>query len=211
MMYSAINMRPYLMADKRLNDSYYFIAIGYFNIVLPTFLPKSSEITGTFWHRARTAKLQSTKAMKTPMALSRCREMARERRARAHVWAQEDDSGHKLVKDPVVVAAVDNQTKEKIPSNALMGFSLLGNLDATYKRTSFPEIKFHTMTSGTRQRSGGMLLFAYTFIERLWLSFGYDKNGLQEDVVDAFWTQVIRAIDEFLLTYGANHLVTAKL
>jgi len=199
-MYSALNMRPYLMADKRLNDSYWFIAIGYFNVILPTFLPRSSEITSTFWHRARSAKLQSIKAVKTPMAISRCREMARERGARARVWAQEDD--HKQVgtfKRPTVVA-VDNQVKETVPSSALMGLSLLGNLDATYQHATFPEIQLHTLTTGSRQRPGGMLLFGYTFVEKLWVSFGYDKNGFQEDVVNTFWTRVTEAVDEFLLT-----------
>jgi hypothetical protein len=201
MMYSALNMRPYLMADKRLNDSYWFIAIGYFNVILPTFLPQTGEITSTFWHRARSAKAQSLKAMKTPMAISRCRQMARERGARARVWAREDDE--KLAgsfKKPILAASADNQGKEKVPSSALMGLSLLGNLDATYKHTTFPEIELHTLTTGSRQRSGGMLLFGYTFVEKLWVSFGYDKNGFQEDVVDAFWTQVIEAIDEFLHT-----------
>lgn len=201
MMYSALNMRPYLMADKRLNDSYWFIAIGYFNVILPTFLPQTGEITSTFWHRARSAKAQSLKAMKTPMAISRCRQMARERGARARVWAREDDE--KLAgsfKKPILAASADNQGKEKVPSSALMGLSLLGNLDATYKHTTFTEIELHTLTTGSRQRSGGMLLFGYTFVEKLWVSFGYDKNGFQEDVVDAFWTQVIEAIDEFLHT-----------
>lgn len=189
------------MANKRLNDSYWFLAIGYFNVILPTFLPQSGEITGTFWHRARSAKLQSTKAAKTPMAIPRCREMARERGARARVWAREDDL--KLAgtpKKPTVVAAADNQGKEKVPSSALMGLSLLGNLDATYKHATFPEIQLHTLTTGSRQRSGGMLLFGYTFVEKLWLSFGYDKNGFQEDIVNEFWTQVTKSIDEFLLT-----------
>ena len=198
-MYSALNMRPYLMADKRLNDSYWFIAIGYFNVILPTFLPQSGEITSTFWHRSRSAKAQSIKAVKTPMAVSRCRQMARERGARARVWAREDDD--KLAgsfKKPIVASA-DNQDKERVPSVALLGLSLLGNLDATYKHATFPEIELHTLTTGSRQRSGGMLLFGYTFVEKLWVSFGYDKNGFQEGVVDAFWTQVIGAIDEFLL------------
>ena len=200
MMYSALNMRPYLMADKCLNDSYWFIAIGYFNVILPTFLPQLGNITSTFWHRARSAKAQSIKAVKTPMAISRCRQMARERRARARDWAREDDD--KLAgsfKKPIVTSA-DNQDKEKVPSSALMGLSLLGNLDATYKHTTFPEIELHTLIGGSRQRPGGMLLYGHTFIEKLWVSFGYDKNGFQEGVVDAFWTQVTKAIDEFLLT-----------
>ena len=210
MMYSALNMRPYLMADKRLNDSYFFIAIGYFNIILPTFLPRTGEISSTFWHRARSTKSQIIKAMKTPMIISRCREMARERGTRARVWAQEDDqklAGTFTKPKPVTSASptvLQNQNKEKIPSNALIGLSMLGNLDATYKHTTFPEIELHTLTSGSRQRPGGMLLFGYTFVDRLWVSFGYDKNGFQEDVVDAFWTQVTDAIDEFLLMASAK-------
>ena len=188
------------MADKRLNDSYWFIAIGYFNVILPTFLPQSGEITGTFWHRARSAKAQSIKAVKTPMAISRCRQMAHERGTRARVWAREDDDKLAGTFKKPVVTSTDNQGKEKVPSSALMGLSLLGNLDATYKHATFPEIELHTLTTGSRQRSGGMLLFGYTFVEKLWVSFGYDRNGFQEDVVDAFWTQVIGAIDEFLLT-----------
>ena len=199
MMYSALNMRPYLMADKRLNDSYWFIAIGYFNVILPTFLPQSGEITSTFWHRARTAKSQSLKATKTPMAIPRCREMTRERAARARAWAQEDDLKLAGTFKKPVAATANNQSKEKAPSAALMGLSLLGNLDVTYKHSTFPDIKLHTLTTGSRQRSGGMLLFGYTFVGKLWVSFGYDKNGFQEDVVDAFWAQVTEAIDEFLL------------
>ena len=193
-------MRPYLMADKRLNDSYWFIAIGYFNVILPTFLPQSGEITSTFWHRARSAKFQSIKAVKNPMAISRCREMARERGARARVWAQEDDQKLAGTFKKPIVAAVESQVKEKIPSSALIGLSLLGNLDGTYKHATFPEIQLHTLTTGSRQRSGGMLLFGYTFVEKLWVSFGYDKNGYEEDVVNAFWTHVTEAIDQFLLT-----------
>ena len=198
-MYSALNMRPYLIADKRLNDSYWFISIGYFNIILPTFLPQSGEITNTFWHRARSAKAQSIKAVKNPMAIPRCRQMAHERGTRARVWAREDDDKLAGTFKKPIVAPVDNQGKEKVPSSALMGLSLLGNLDAMYKHASFPEIELHTLTTGSRQRSGGMLLFGYTFVEKLWVSFGYDKNGFQEEVVDAFWAHVIGAIDEFLL------------
>ena len=200
MMNSPVNMRPYLMADKRLNDSYWFTAVGFFNIILPTFLPQSGDIAGTFWHRARSAKSQSMKAVKNPMAISRCRKMARERVARIRAGAREDD--HKLAgtsNKSMVVAADNNQAKEKVPSNALMGLSLLGNLDAIYKHSTFQEIELHTLATGSRQRSGGMLLFGYTFVEKLWVSFGYDKNGFQEDVMDAFWSQVTKAIDEFLL------------
>ncbi|KIM47643.1 hypothetical protein M413DRAFT_439312 [Hebeloma cylindrosporum] len=204
MMYSALNMRPDLLADKRLNDSYWFLAIGYFNVVLPTFLPTSGDVVTSFWHRARSAKRQSAKAAKNPFAISRCREMAKERGARARIWAKEDDD--KLAgiirkapaPAPPVAASNDTPPKPKAPSNALMGLSLLGNLDGMYKHSTFPDIKLHTLTTGSRQRSGGMLLFGYTFVQKLWVSFGYDENGFEEETVKRFWKNVIDAIHEFL-------------
>ncbi|KDR85482.1 hypothetical protein GALMADRAFT_218579 [Galerina marginata CBS 339.88] len=201
MMYSALNMRPNLTADKRLNDSYWFLAIGYFNVVLPTFFPQEGDLTGTFWHRARSAKIQSAKAAKSPLSVPRCREMARERGERARIWAKEDDDKAMGIppKPSVPVAAAVTPSKPKIPSNALMGLSLLGNLDGMYKHSAFPDLKLHTLTTGSRQRSGGMLLFGYTFVEKLWVSFGYDENGFEEDTVKRFWKNVIDAVDEFLL------------
>jgi len=204
MMYSALNMRPNLLADKRLNDSYWFLAIGYFNIVLPTFLPTSGDVATTFWHRARSAKKQSAKAAKNPFTISRCRKMASERGARARVWAKEDDDklagivSKAPAPAPSVVASNNVPPKPKIPSNALMGLSLLGNLDGMYKHSVFPDIKLHTLTTGSRQRSGGMLVFGYTFVQKLWVSFGYDENGFEEDTVQRFWKNVIDAIHEFL-------------
>jgi len=196
MMYSALNMRPNLLADKRLNDSYWFLAIGYFNVVLPTFLPTSGDVTSSFWHRARSAKNQSAKAAKSSFNISRCREMARVRGTRARVWAKEDDEAPSP--QPPVVGPNDAPPKPKVPSTALIGLSLLGNLDGMYKHSSFPDIKLHTLTTGSRQRSGGMLLFGYTFVQKLWVSFGYDENGFEEDTVKRFWRNVIDAIDEFL-------------
>ena len=50
-----------------------------------------------------------------------------------------------------------------VSQKALMGVSMLGNLDAMYKHAAFPEIKLRSLTTGSRQRPGGLLLFAYTF------------------------------------------------
>ena len=46
---------------------------------------------------------------------------------------------------------------------ALMGVSMLGNLDAMYSHKSFPDIQLGSLTTGSRQRPCGLLLFAYTF------------------------------------------------
>ncbi|KIY47381.1 hypothetical protein FISHEDRAFT_24173, partial [Fistulina hepatica ATCC 64428] len=203
MMYTALNMRPYLRAEKALHDSYWFISIGYINVVLPAFIPAtSSAAEKTFWHRARLAKRQCTAAAKNSMIASRCHEMARERAARAQKWAREDDEALHVASAP---AKEPGTGKPTVPSVALLGLSLLGNLDGTYKHAEFQDVKLRALTTGSRQRSGGLLLFGYTFVGKLWLSLGYDINALGSEAngqhtpsVDKFWDQVLRCVDEFL-------------
>lgn len=201
-------MRPNLLADKKLNDSYWFLAIGYFNVVLPSFFPKSTTATGDdsklinmFWHRACVAKAQSTKAAKSHMGVSRCRQMALERAARARAWAKEDDDKLAGIANNTPVGPIPAviSLRPKAPSTALMGLSLLGNLDGIYKHADFPDINFHTLTTGSRQRSGGMLLFGYTFAGKLWISLGYDENGFEEVIVQNFWKNVVDGVEEFLV------------
>ena len=196
MMYSALNMRPYLLAEKALNESYWFLAVGYFNVVLPSFLP--ADAAKTFWLRARAAKAQSTRAAKSPMLIPRARETARERGVRARQWAREDDGvAPPPVSKPAAVPT-STSTAPKVPSTALIGLSLLGNLDGMYKHAAFPATELHTLTTGSRQRHGAMLLFGYTFKSKLWISLGYDCNGFESDVVDRFWKEALDCVDEFL-------------
>ncbi|KAL1741192.1 hypothetical protein HDZ31DRAFT_45962 [Schizophyllum fasciatum] len=194
MMYSALNMRPYLLAEKALNESYWFLAVGYFNVVLPSFLP--ADAAKAFWHRARAAKAQSTRAAKSPLLVARSRETARERGVRARQWAREDDGV--AVPPPASKPAQSVTPAPKVPSTALLGLSLLGNLDGMYKHATFPSVKMHTLTTGSRQRAGGMLLFGYTFAGKLWVSLGYDENGFEKETVQAYWRRVLEGIDEFL-------------
>ncbi|KAG6890003.1 hypothetical protein C0995_012963 [Termitomyces sp. Mi166 len=195
LMYSALNLRPCLLGDKAPSDSYWFLSIGYFNVVLPTFLPRSGELGPIFWHRARSAKSQSTNIVKNPLTVSRSREMARERGRRAKAWAKEDDDKA----NGVWKAPPPAPRNPGPPSSALLGLSLLGNLDGIYKHSNFPEIKLDTLTTGSRQRAGGMLLFGYTFVGKLWISLGYDENGLDKEVVEGFWSNVLSCTDEFLI------------
>ncbi|KAF9469852.1 hypothetical protein BDZ94DRAFT_35159 [Collybia nuda] len=197
MMYSALNLRPYLVADTAINDSYWYLAIGYFNVVLPSFLPTTNDISSTFWHRARTAKAQSINAAKNPMAVSRSREMARVRGERARIWAKDDDNTMRGIK--ITPACSPKKPSNRPPSDALIGLSLLGNLDGIYNHSAFPGVQFHTLTTGSRQRSGGMLLFGYTFVGKLWLSLGYDENGFDRDTVRYFWDNMLSCIDELLI------------
>lgn len=200
MMYSALNLRPYFTV-KPVNDSYWFLAIGYFNVILPTFIPRSIDLSSVFWHRARVAKEQCTQAAKNRMIVSRSLLMAEERGQRARLWAKEDDERERgtFVPPPPPLPVPAADTALRTPSAALIGLSLLGNLDGIYKHGAFPAIQLHTLTTGSRQRSGGMLLFGYTFAGKLWVSLGYDVNGFDKAMVDRYWGNVLQIMDELLL------------
>ncbi|KZP25385.1 hypothetical protein FIBSPDRAFT_820874 [Athelia psychrophila] len=191
--YSALNMRPYVPP----RDSYWFLAVGFFNVILPNFLPTSADEASVFWARARSAKEQSMRAAKSPLLISRTRRTATERAQRSRAWAKEDDDKERGIFVPPP-SATGGQPNARAPSTALMGLSLLGNLDSTYKHATFSDIKLHTLTTGSRQRPGSLLLFGYTFAGKLWISLGYDENGLDKDMVEAFWQQCLRATDNFL-------------
>lgn len=199
-MYSALNLRPYMAKSPA---SYWFLAVGYFNVMLPTFLPRTISDAQTFWHRACLSKEQCARAAKNPMAVYRTHEMAKKRGAQARAWGKEDDqkaNGTWVLTPPVTPqeAAFPAPLLPKPPSNALIGLSLLGNLDGIYKHQDFKSIKMHTLTTGSRQRNGGMLLFGYTFVGKLWLSLGYDEEGFEKETVSKFWNGLESAVDEFL-------------
>jgi len=188
----------------RSPESYWFLAVGYFNVILPTFLPRTISDTQALWHRARLSKEQSARAAKNSMAVYRTREMAKKRGAQARAWGKEDDqkaNGTWVPTPPVSLQEVTSTTPPpppKAPSNALIGLSMLGNLDGIYKHQDFKSIKMHTLTTGSRQRNGGMLLFGYTFVGKLWLSLGYDEEGFEKETVGKFWDGLQAAVDEFL-------------
>ncbi|KAJ7492479.1 hypothetical protein FB451DRAFT_1336381 [Mycena latifolia] len=208
MMYSALNLRSILTASKALNDSYWYLAIGYFNVVLPTFIPKSAsdqDVEKIFWHRARAAKDQSTRAAKSSMLVSRSRLMANERGQRARCWAREDDEKERgeWKAPPPPPPTAPGLVAKKPPSAALIGLSLLGNLDGVYKHSTFQKVQMHTLTTGSRQRQSGMLLFGYTFLTRilgkLWISLGYDEAGFDGVTVERFWANLLTAVDTLLV------------
>ncbi|KEI41481.1 uncharacterized protein L969DRAFT_85261 [Mixia osmundae IAM 14324] len=224
MLYSALNLRPQLAPLPKTGDetldaivpSYFSIAIGYYNVILPSFLPSDLTAEQVFWHRSKVTKEQTIKATKNKWLIPRSKLMSLERERRSIGWEQEDDRkranklaglGFELVKPSKVVAANAASAAPKIskpapsapPSLALMGLSMLGPLDGMYKHATFPDVKLHTLTTGSRQRPGGMLLFAYTFAGRMWFSLGYDSTGFAEGVVEELWQGMQDGIQEFML------------
>jgi hypothetical protein len=201
-MYSPINVRPYVTRLPK-NDSYWYLAISYFNIILPSFFPTDQDATDIFWHRARMVKQQSLKVAKSCMIVTRILEMARERARIARTWARVDDEQAREGSEKPSVAAptvnVSTPAAARAPTSALLGTSMLGNLDAIYKHTEYPSLRLRTLTTGSRQRNGGMLLFGYTFAGQMWLSFGYDENAFDRVVLETFWKNVLAAMQEFLV------------
>ncbi|QRV78000.1 hypothetical protein RhiJN_06015 [Ceratobasidium sp. AG-Ba] len=187
--------------------------------ILPTFIPSTpAEVARTFWYRARQVKIQSTKAVKSPFILGRTHRTAAKRSQQSVVWAKIDDQAaienEKAKQQPtglptpaptpkteipaLPLSASEPPKPKPAPSTALMGLSLLGNLDGMYKHAAYGEIKLHTLTTGSRQRAGAMLLFGYTFVGKLWLCFGYDQCGFPTGLVEGFWAELLAGVDEFL-------------
>jgi hypothetical protein len=109
------------------------------------------------------------------MLVSRSIEMARKRGQQARCWAREDDEKERGTWKAPPPPPASNQVASKPPSAALIGLSLLGNLDGIYKHAAFPKIQLHTLTTGSRQRPGGMLLFGYTFAGK-WFESNLERD-----------------------------------
>ncbi|GAA5838397.1 hypothetical protein JCM9279_003231 [Rhodotorula babjevae] len=236
MMYSALNVRPSLIKEDPPVD-WYHIAIGYFNIILPSFLPRKLSPAAYFWHQCLSVKAQTARAAKSPFLAPRTALMALEREQRSIGFERADDekrasearaqlaglgiSGVEGAKEErasgeqesaeekavekvepeeaAAVAPVDPSARPAAPSTALMGLSMLGNLDGMYKHADFHDLTLHTLTTGSRQRPGALLLFAYTFAGRLWVSLGYDENGFEPGAIERWRTALVAGVDELLL------------
>ncbi|GAA5997421.1 uncharacterized protein JCM10292_000251 [Rhodotorula paludigena] len=241
MLYSALNVRGHLKRENPPVDPYH-IAIGYYNIILPSFLPRDLPASAYFWHQARSVQQQTTRATKTPLLAARTLLMALERERRSIGFERADDERREREATEAMVGlgisgvaaeqeeragaddaaqpkeeqahvkpARDAQTQQqkqehfdrsarpKAPSTALMGLSMLGNLDAIYRHEQYHGIKLHTLTTGSRQRPGALLLFAYTFAGQLWISLGCDSNGFERGVIERWWAALLAGVEQFLV------------
>ncbi|KAK7440236.1 hypothetical protein VKT23_017177 [Stygiomarasmius scandens] len=190
MMYTAINLRPYLSPHPA--STYWYLALTYFNVVLPSFLPQNaSNNPGVFWHRARAVKAQTRKAVQSPFLTARALEGARTRASRAR--------GITVSVPGMDVIEPKNDSTSRAPSLALMGLSLIGNLDATYLRDAYPRIELVSVRTASRQKAGGLLLLEHTFGKKLWLQMFWDENGFKEGQIERFWECLREAVHEFLV------------
>ncbi|GAA5894333.1 hypothetical protein JCM5296_005141 [Sporobolomyces johnsonii] len=249
MIYSALNVRPFLKKEDQRD--FYHIAIGYYNVILPSFVPKSIPLSTYFWHQAASVKQQTSRAVKSPFLPSRTQLMALERERRSIGFEKADEAkrlqqqqakqgttgvegalkglgismaekqeseeagkvreAERMKVEGVKAKEAEAKAKKvqatpqlkKAPSAALMGLSMLGNLDAMYKHADYHGIELRTLTTGSRQRPSALLLFAYTFAGKLWLSLGYDSHGFEEGVIERWWDELLNLVENELLVEGA--------
>lgn len=138
--------------------------------------------------------------------------MAYLRSANAKSFAAMDDEPEKRIGEgssavtlltpsppPALLGGLPLRTTGARPcSKALLGLSLLGNLDRLYQHVDYPSVTLHTLTTGSRQRPGGLLVFGYTFAGKLWLSLGYDKEAY-DDIVGLWWNAVVTETRDLLV------------
>ena len=174
-----------------------------------------------FWNQAREARRQGEALMKHPNFLPRCVEHGKDRYTRAKAFARQDDIRLGLIPPspspppptPQQPSNSGNNTASsnpnpppngavpgsKPPSAALIGLSLIGDLDRVYKPHQFPSIKLLYSTSGTRKGPGAILVFTHTFAKRLYIHVGWDKEGFEEGLMEDFAEGLVACIREFAL------------
>ncbi|KAF8062293.1 hypothetical protein FPV67DRAFT_1563667 [Lyophyllum atratum] len=208
MLYTAINLRPHLLPFppslpppchvlSPSDQTYWFLALTYFTLVLPAFPAASAR---AFWLRARSAKAQTHRMVHSRLLVPRALEMADLRAARARGTPRPDLTLADL--SPADSSSPSTPTPPLLPgpapSTALLGLSLIGNLDATYDRRAYPAFTLRDVTTASRQKAGGVLLLVHTFGGKLWVQMFYDECGFGEEM-ERFWEEVGRGVERYLV------------
>ena len=184
-MYAAINLR-HCLEPHPTSTTYWFLALTYFNVVLPSFPPATREV---FWHRARLVKNQTGRVVQSRFLTSRALYMSDIRARRAQG----------LPDQRPFFGEASALSLPPAPSTALVGLSLIGNLDGIYLRSSYPSFSLRSVTTASRQKEGGVLLLQHTFGGKLWLNLCWDRNGFRGGLMESFWEGLQGAVDEFLI------------
>ncbi|KAF7348532.1 hypothetical protein MVEN_01370700 [Mycena venus] len=125
---------------------------------------------GGVWHRARLAKAQMQHAVRSPLLPARA----------------------------LLSAAARARRTPPSPA-ALLGISLIGDLDRTYVRSSYgPGVHLLSVMTASRLKPGGLLLLGHSFGGRLVLQLCWDGMGFAEGEIERFWTALTSAVPEFL-------------
>ncbi|KAJ7204820.1 hypothetical protein GGX14DRAFT_523028 [Mycena pura] len=184
MLYTAVNLRPHLALQP--SPTHWFLALAYFTMSFPAFAP--TERAGV-WHRARLAKAQMQRAVRSPLLPARALLSASARARRA------PSSPSAFVPPP----ASPSLPARPAASAALLGISLIGDLDRTYARAAYgPGVHLRSVATASRLKPGGLLLLAHSFGARLVLQLCWDSMGFAEGEVERFWAALTGMVTELL-------------
>ncbi|KIK55429.1 hypothetical protein GYMLUDRAFT_175669 [Collybiopsis luxurians FD-317 M1] len=204
MMYTALNLRPYL--SQHPSTTYWFLALTYFNVVLPAFVPTT---LAAFWMRVRDVKEQTRKVVKSPFLTSRAMRGARVRAERVRGVSAGTNGGPSGGSGASGGASGKSEAKSATaqirPFAALFGLSLIGNLDLVYRQEEYVAVGSGSEGEGEgRQKPGGFLLLEHTFGKKLWLHLCWDENGFEEGHVESFWECLEDAVEELVIGDGGD-------
>ncbi|KAF8317106.1 hypothetical protein DL93DRAFT_2226469 [Clavulina sp. PMI_390] len=181
-----------------------YVALGYFNVQLSDGVQPKDDMAAIndFWARAREAKRQTAEAIGSPHMIARNVLMSEERGARSVRFAMEDDgyvprprwaaglptraastnASPSLPSSPPLPkpAPIPAPIIKAAPAAALMGLSLMGNVDATWSYHLYPTITPTLCHCGTRKAYGGSLVIVWSCREALYVNFGWDEKAFPE-------------------------------
>ncbi|KAF7344433.1 hypothetical protein MSAN_01924500 [Mycena sanguinolenta] len=195
LMYTAINFRRYFEPSPL--DSCMSIALGYFNIVLPTFLPTDISPRKMFWARSRAAQRQISKYAQSPLLPQRAVVTSKLRGESAKAWARIDDEANGTL--PPSPRAPTPSTPNSLPSLALLGFAHSGNWDQIYRPEAYPAITLIDAIGGAKRQPGGMLLYSWTLLGRLNFPLLWDDAGFPPGLMEEFRRYLVDGVYDYVL------------
>ncbi|KAJ7913894.1 hypothetical protein B0H13DRAFT_1612148 [Mycena leptocephala] len=199
LMYTAISLRHYLRPASPL-ESYMSLALDYFNVVLPTFLPENTDSHKMFWARCRAAQCQVSKYAQSPLHMQRAIVTNAVRGERAKVWARIDDEADgTLPPTPRAPAPAPAPGPKPPPSIALIGVSQSGDGAAIYRTEAYPSIKLVDSAGGTRKASNGLIFYTGTFLGKFCMVLLWDAAPIAPGLMEEFWRYVVDGMHEYVL------------
>ncbi|KAJ7621118.1 hypothetical protein FB45DRAFT_838882 [Roridomyces roridus] len=208
MIYTAVSLRRHLAQPSSPLSSYMSLALGYCNIVLPSFIPATCNPGAMFWSRARSAQSQMSAFSRSPLLLGRCRLMGGERALRAKAFAKQDDEADGTLPQTGPQPAQPTPVVGT-PSVALLGITCLGDLGDVYRPERYPSAQFVDAFSHVRNAKGALLMSTQMLNGKFSMTLGYDAAAFPLGVVDEFWAHYVGGVREFIL--DSSSVFSSKL
>ncbi|KAJ6624701.1 hypothetical protein B0H10DRAFT_2162119 [Mycena sp. CBHHK59/15] len=179
MMYTAVSLRRYLAPISPLS-SFMSLALGYCNVVLPSFIPATADRHAVFWARSRI--------------------ISAERGSRAKSFVRQDDEADGTLPPSAMEPKAEVPASSgTVPSVALIGISHLGDVTDTYRTAQYPSIEFVDAISNVRKTKGGILIFTRTVQNRFSLTLIWDSAAYPSGIIEGFWQHFVGGVHEFII------------